>query len=86
MANALIQSRVKPSIKEEAEIIFESIGLTTSDAIRIFLQQTINCGGLPFQLVAKKPNSKTQKAIKELEKGGGKKFKNTKELFEYLGI
>jgi antitoxin component of RelBE/YafQ-DinJ toxin-antitoxin module len=50
-------------------------------AIRIFLQLVVNSGGLPFQPTAKKPNSKTRAAMKELEEGGGKVVSTTEELF-----
>ncbi len=61
MTNKLIQLRVKEELKEQAEQIFEAIGITTSDAIRMFLQQTVNTGGLPFQPTTKILNKKTVK-------------------------
>lgn len=67
MANDTVQARVSPELKQEAEAIFAAIGLKTSDAIRLFLQQSVNSGGLPFQLMAKKPNTETLAALKEAE-------------------
>ncbi len=55
MANITIQSRVKPELKAEAEAIFEGLGMSMGDAIRIFLQQTVNMGGLPFTPMLRKP-------------------------------
>jgi addiction module RelB/DinJ family antitoxin len=53
--NSTVQARISPELKEEAEAIFASMGMTTAEAIRIFLQQTVNMGGLPFQPMAKIP-------------------------------
>jgi len=49
MANSTVQARVNPELKEEAEAIFGAMGMTTAEAIRIFLQQTVNNRGLPFR-------------------------------------
>ncbi len=81
MSNDTVQIRVTPELKKQAEAVFKAIGLKTSEAIRLFLQQAVNSGGLPFQPMAKQPNVATREAMKELEKGGGKRFKNTDDLF-----
>ncbi len=39
-----LRLRVPTEIKEEAEMIFNDMGMSLGDAIRIFLKQTINCG------------------------------------------
>ena len=49
MNNVTVQSRVTPDLKAQAEQVFSGMGMSTADAIRIFLQQTVNDGGLPFQ-------------------------------------
>lgn len=84
MANVMIQSRVKPELKEQAEIIFESMGLSMGDAIRIFLQQSVNVGGLPFQPTAKRPSSETVAAIEELESGKAQRFSTIDALLADL--
>ena len=81
MSNVTVQARVTPELKEEAEVILTSIGLTSADAIRVFLQQIVNSGGLPFQPMAKRPNAETLEAMLELEKGGGQVFDSASELF-----
>jgi DNA-damage-inducible protein J len=81
MSNVTIQSRVSPELKQQAEAIFGALGLSTSDAIRMFLQQSVNVGGLPFQPTVKRPNQDTLDAMKELESGGGHVFSSTAELF-----
>jgi DNA-damage-inducible protein J len=56
--------------------------MTTAEAIRVFLQQAVNSGGLPFQPTAKIPNAETLAAIAELEDGGGETFSTTDDLFD----
>ena len=81
MANVTVQARVSPELKEQADAVFASIGLSTADAIRLFLQQVVNSGRLPFQPTAKRPNAETLEAMAELVNGGGQVFATTAELF-----
>lgn len=84
MSNVLIQSRVKAELKQQADAVFSAMGLSTSDAIRLFLQQSVNRGGLPFQPTAKRPNAATLEAMEELERGGGKRFSSSEDFFADL--
>lgn len=86
MPNAIVQSRVNPALKREADALFLSIGLSTADAVRLFLQQSVNVGGLPFQPRAKQPNTQTQSAMRELEAGKGKRSKRSSNFYDDLGI
>jgi DNA-damage-inducible protein J len=81
MPNTTVQARVSQELKEEAEAVFTAIGMSTAEAIRVFLQQAVNSGGLPFQPSAKKPNAETLAAMFELEDNGGQVFQTTDELF-----
>lgn len=81
MANVTVQARISPDLKIQAENILTSIGLSTSDAIRVFLQQVVNSGGLPFQPISKRPNAETLAAMSELEEGGGQVFESVETLF-----
>ena len=45
-----VHTRVAPDIKEQADRIFASLGLTTSQAIMLFLTASVNHNGLPFEL------------------------------------
>ncbi len=81
MANEVIQARVSPQVKQQAEALFASMGLNISDAVRMFLQQSINEGGLPFQPRGKIPNAETIAAMEEAERGEGELFTNLEELF-----
>lgn len=47
-ANALVQTRIDPSVKTRATEVLEVMGLTVSDAVRILLIRAANEGALPF--------------------------------------
>jgi DNA-damage-inducible protein J len=81
MSNVTIQARVSPELKQQAEAVFDAIGMTTAEAIRVFLKQAVNSGGLPFQPTAKLPNQETVAAIMELEDGGGERLQTADDLF-----
>jgi DNA-damage-inducible protein J len=49
MNTATIAVRTDPEVKEQAQQIFKHLGLDMSTAINMFLHQTINMHGLPFQ-------------------------------------
>jgi DNA-damage-inducible protein J len=49
-ANALVQTRIDPAVKERAAEVLEELGITVSDAVRILLTRTANEGALPFAL------------------------------------
>lgn len=54
-------------MKEEAKKIFKRYGVSLSDAINMFLTQSVMQRGLPFEL--KLPNEETVKAIDDARKG-----------------
>ena len=81
MPGVTVQAQVNPELKQQVNAIFAALGLSTSDAIRMFLPQAVNTGGLPFQPTARRPNAETVKAMRELESGSGKVFTTTAELF-----
>lgn len=81
MPNSTVQARISSELKQESEAVFTAIGLTTAEAIRLFLQQTVNSGGLPFQPTAKMPNAETLSAMNEIEDNGGTVFSSPDELF-----
>ncbi|MDY2794295.1 type II toxin-antitoxin system RelB/DinJ family antitoxin [Peptostreptococcus porci] len=45
-----IYVRVEPSIKEQAEIVLEKLGIPMSNAVSIFLRQVVMHNGLPFDV------------------------------------
>ncbi|CAK7192384.1 hypothetical protein COMNV_00580 [Commensalibacter sp. Nvir] len=58
-----VRARIDQDIKEQAEKTLKSMGITTSDYIRIALIRLIDEQAIPFQI--KTPNATTVKAIKE---------------------
>lgn len=49
-ANALVQTRIDPEVKDRAAAVLERMGLTVSDAVRMLLTRTANEGALPFAI------------------------------------
>ncbi len=62
-----VQARVSDTLKQEADALFLEIGMTTSDAIRLFLQQSVNLGALPFKPRGRRPNAETLAALREAQ-------------------
>ena len=50
MKEAVVRARVHPDLKEDAERVFETLGINTTEAIRMFLSQVRLRGGLPFSV------------------------------------
>lgn len=48
MSDTVVRARVDPGLKTDAEAVFDQLGLTTTDAIRLFLSQVRLRRGLPF--------------------------------------
>lgn len=75
-----IRARVEPALKSEAEAILKKVGLSSSEAMRLFLYQVVQQRGLPFEV--KIPNAETIAAIEELETGKGIRVNSVEELFD----
>lgn len=45
---ATFQMRINPDVKQRVEDIYARQGLTFTDAVNIFIQQSLNMEGLPF--------------------------------------
>lgn len=67
MAKETIRSRVDSDTKDKAQAIFESLGLSMSDAIRMFLKQSVLEKGLPFQVKLPNDAAYNQWFIREVE-------------------
>lgn len=62
-----INIRIDSEIKENAEKVFNKLGLTPTTAIILFYKQVIRTNSIPFDLKADIPNETTLKALSELE-------------------
>ena len=88
MATAVLQTRVDATTKQEAESLFNSLGLDITTAIRLFLKQSINQQRIPFDIVPPKYDfsDETLAAIEEARKisrdSSVKSYSTPKELFK----
>ncbi len=69
MSESIIRSRIDPNIKNEAAKILKTMGLTMSDAIRLFLYQVIAKKALPFPVEI--ANAITIEAMEAVRDGKG---------------
>ena len=51
---ATIQIKIDPKLKADAIKLFDDIGLNLSDAIKLFLKQSVNSSSLPFEPMVSK--------------------------------
>ena len=79
MSTEKVQARIEPDLKAAAESIFKRLGLSSTDAIRLFYKQVELREGLPFPVEI--PNKKTIAAMRDVEQRKGRVFKTTKDLF-----
>jgi len=63
--NTTVRARINQQLKGEVEEILKHIGLTTSQAIILFMKRIKYEKGIPFEL--RVPNAQTLKAMKEAE-------------------
>jgi DNA-damage-inducible protein J len=59
----MLHARIDPKLKASAERVFSKIGITTTEAIRLFLKQVELHKGMPFPIAI--PNSETVAAMSE---------------------
>jgi DNA-damage-inducible protein J len=86
MKTEMLSTRIDHDTKLAFTNVCEDMGLSTSQALKLFAKAVINYGGIPFELKAKTPNALTASAIDELEAGKGSKAKTVEELFNDLDI
>lgn len=72
----MIRARITPDLKTEAEAIFKKLGLSTTEAITLFLSQVKLYKGLPFPV--RIPNKTTLETFRKTDEG--------KELNEYKSV
>ena len=81
-----IQFRTDEATKARSSEIFGILGITMSDAINMFLRQSILHGGLPFKIKIPKYNKTTLDALADMEqsKGKGIRGKNVRSALAEL--
>lgn len=65
MATTNLNIRTDKAIKDQAEAIFNELGLNMTTAVNMFLRTAIRENGIPFDLRLDVPNEVTASAIEE---------------------
>ena len=65
MATTNLNIRTDKEIKDQAEKIFNELGLNITTAVNIFLRTAVREHGIPFELKLEVPNEITAEAIGE---------------------
>ena len=83
---ANLSIRIDPQTKKGAEQLFSTFGITISDAVNIFLRQSLMIGGLPFEMKQPRYNAETEAAMHEARDimNGKKKTKSYSSADELL--
>ena len=62
----MFRIRVTPDVRKQLEAIYEQNGLTLTDAVNVFFQQSLRAGGFPFPVTAENAEQLRQKAVEKL--------------------
>ena len=81
MAATNLNIRTDKAIKEQAEEIFNELGLNMTTAVNIFLRTAVREHGIPFELKLEIPNETTTAAIEE-----GRKLMNDPSAPRYSSM
>lgn len=87
MATTNINVRVDSMLKQEAETLFNDLGLNMSSAINMFLRSAIMHNGIPFEVKRQTPNEETKAALSEYEEmkknpGNYKRYDSFDEILD----
>jgi len=81
MKTAIIHARIEPQTKQKAEGVLRQLGLTPTEAIRIFYRQISLRGGLPFPVAI--PNKLTSSTLEKSRRGEDiQEFDSIEALFK----
>lgn len=89
--NDVFRIRINDSIRKELEATYGKVGLTLTDAVNVFFQQSLNAGGFPFAVSVDNADIIRAKAlarlVKELEEGYNDKVEyDEDEVYKMLGV
>jgi DNA-damage-inducible protein J len=80
-----ITVRLDPKLKSEAQAVFDELGITTTQAISLFLKQVSLHKGLPFLIEI--PNKETLKAMEDAaHRRNLKTFDDAESAIKSLGL
>jgi DNA-damage-inducible protein J len=75
----MIHARIEPKLQESAARVFSKLGISTTEAIRLFLKQVELHEGLPFPITV--PNAQTVAAMIEANDPAAlKRYRSFREL------
>ena len=87
----MFRMRINPVIRQSLEAVYAKNGLTLTDAVNVFFQQSLNAGGFPFQVTEDNAEVIKTKALnrlmKELDKGVSDSVSYSEnEVYQMLGV
>ncbi len=82
--SGMIRARVNPELQASTERVLSQLGLSPSDAIRLFYSQITLRNGLPFEV--KLPNAASQRALREIAEGKLKRYESVEAMRKDLGF
>jgi len=78
---AVVHARVEPQTKKKAEGVLRKLGISPTEAIRLFYRQICLRGGLPFPVLI--PNDLTKETLDKSARGKGvESFDSLDDMFE----
>ena len=80
----MLSTRIDHETKIAFTNICDDVGLSPSQAIKLFARAVINHGGIPFEIKSKQPNHVTLNAINELIEGQNHKASSVEEMLHTL--
>ena len=60
--------RINPQVRAEVEAVYAKSGISFTQAINVFIQQSLNAGGFPFPVTAENAEFIRAEAMKRLMK------------------
>lgn len=84
MKSEMLSTRIDHDTKVAFTSICDEVGLSPSQALKLFARAVINYGGIPFEIKAPQPNATTAAAIQELAQGRGHKSQSVDTLLNEL--
>jgi DNA-damage-inducible protein J len=86
MANTTTYNiRVDSNIRNEADALYKSMGMTLSQAVNLFLTQSVAQGRLPIAEIVPQPGYRLIRAMEEADRIGSdpdrKRFDTAQEMF-----
>ena len=85
MKTVNVTLRVDKELKEQADALFEDMGLSLNTACRMFLKRAVEEQRIPFEV--RRPDRQTRKALADAEQGKdvSRSFDTVEDLMEDLG-